>query len=144
MPTVPVPINYLAVLVAALAAMVIGAIWYAPPVLGNKWMQLVNLDKDKARTGAALGYFGMLVASLVTAYVLAHSIAFVAVTPYFPNFSPIMQGLMTGLFSWIGFVVPVLVSGPLFAKSSWHLFFITAGHYLVSLLAMGAIIGAWR
>ena len=31
-------VNYLAVVVAAVVALVIGFIWYSPPVFGNRWM----------------------------------------------------------------------------------------------------------
>ncbi|MBI4426241.1 MAG: VWA domain-containing protein [Candidatus Kerfeldbacteria bacterium] len=36
--------------------MIIGAMWYAPPVFGKAWMQLVKLNPDDARRGAAISF----------------------------------------------------------------------------------------
>ena len=41
-------INYIAILVAAVLAMTIGAIWYGP-LFGNKWLEIIGAsDADKA------------------------------------------------------------------------------------------------
>ncbi len=37
-------LNWLAVIVAAIAYFVLGAIWYAPPVLGNAWMRAGGVE----------------------------------------------------------------------------------------------------
>ena len=42
MPTVD--INYLAVLIAALASYVLGALWYSPVLFGKLWMKLSKID----------------------------------------------------------------------------------------------------
>lgn len=41
-------INYLAVIVAAVVGFGIGALWYAPAVLGKRWMQLTGRMPEKA------------------------------------------------------------------------------------------------
>lgn len=38
-------VNYLAVLVSAIASMVLGMIWYNPSVFGNTWMKLSKLSE---------------------------------------------------------------------------------------------------
>ena len=42
----PVDINYIAVVGAAVAAMVIGFLWYGP-LFGKQWTKLMNFDKKK-------------------------------------------------------------------------------------------------
>ncbi|MFO0704901.1 MAG: DUF1761 domain-containing protein [Candidatus Andersenbacteria bacterium] len=142
MPTIE--LNYWAILVATAAAMVIGTIWYARPVFGRTWMSLVNLTPEKAKKGAALGLLGMLVFAFVQAYILAHFITIAIGSPFFTTTTDLMQGIYTAFWGWLGFVVPVLIAGPLFARTSWKLFFIGAGNQFVTLIAMGAILGAWR
>ncbi len=142
MPTIQ--LNYWAILVATAAAMIIGSIWYAKPVFGRTWMKLVGLSPDKAKEGAVKALFGMLVAAFLTSYILAHFIAVGIGSPFFANLSPLMEGLSTAFWAWLGFVVTTLVAGPLFARTSGKLFFINVGNQLVTLLAMGAILGAWR
>jgi hypothetical protein len=139
-----VPINFLAVLAAAVAAMAIGSAWYAQFALGKKWMKLVGITPESAKKGAVPALVGMFVAALLTAYILAHFIEIAIASPYFTDTSSLMQGLSTAFWAWLGLVVTTLISGPLFAKTSWHLFFINAGNQFVTLLAMGAILGYWR
>jgi len=69
-----VEINYLAVLLAALSTMAVGAFWYTPAVFGNLWMKLAHVKPDKNMSAgqSALMYGLAFVGSLVTAYVLAH------------------------------------------------------------------------
>ena len=62
------PINYLAVVLAALAAMVIGFVWYGP-LFGKQWMALMgftpqSMDEAKKK-GMAKSYILMALGSLV-------------------------------------------------------------------------------
>lgn len=139
-----IQLNYWAVLVAAAAAMVIGSIWYAQPVFGKAWMALVGMNPDKAKKGAVAALTGMAVAALLTAYILAHFIEIAIGSPFFTNISPLMEGIYTAFWAWLGFVLTFAISGPLFAKSSWKLFWINVSNQLVTLLVMGAILGYWQ
>jgi hypothetical protein len=51
-----------------------------------------------------------------------------------------MQG---AFWIWLGFYVPVKYSDKLWGGKSLRLFFIDAGHYLVMLLIMSAILVGW-
>ncbi len=42
-----VAINYWAVILAAVSAMIVGAIWYSPLLFKNAWEKTVKLDKQK-------------------------------------------------------------------------------------------------
>ena len=137
-----VDINYLAVLVATVAAMVIGAIWYAPKVLGNLWMKELGMgatpeDREKMRKGAAKAYAGMFIAALVTSYVLAHFVDYT-------NATTALNGAVTALWLWLGFVATVIFGQVLFEKRSLTLFAIGAGYQLVNLVVMGIILAVWR
>lgn len=44
-----VQINWLAVVLATLSSMIVGSIWYAKPVFGEKWAKLVKLDDKKCK-----------------------------------------------------------------------------------------------
>jgi len=45
--------------------------------------------------------------------------------------------------AWLGLVVPVSLGIVLWEGKSWKLWFINASSYLVTLLAMGIILGLW-
>ena len=49
-------INYLAVLAALIASMVIGAVFYHRAVLGRTWMRLVGHSDDTVQGGSPLAY----------------------------------------------------------------------------------------
>jgi hypothetical protein len=44
-----VPINYLAVLVAALVPMIIGFAWYSPALFAKKWMAILGKTEEEIK-----------------------------------------------------------------------------------------------
>jgi len=52
-----VDINYVAVVVAALVPMFLGALWYSTALFARPWMQAVDQTQDELK-GAQLGYVG--------------------------------------------------------------------------------------
>lgn len=137
------PVNALAVLVAAASAIVLGFLWYGP-FFGTPWMKIMGFTKDdmqKAmKNGAGKTYALMIVASLVTAYVLSHLISFSAA---YMQTSGVTVGLSTAFWVWLGFSVPVLMDAQLWEGKTWKLFWINASYRLASLLVMGAILAGW-
>ncbi len=67
-------INYLAVVVAAVAYFMIGGLWYSPLLSAKKWLALSGMTEEqiKASGGGGKAYLGTFVGALVMAYVLAH------------------------------------------------------------------------
>jgi hypothetical protein len=45
-------LNWIAVTVAAVSSLVLGAVWYAPPLFGKKWMALAGLTEEQAKSGS--------------------------------------------------------------------------------------------
>lgn len=131
-------VNIVAVIVAALAGVAIGAGWFGP-WFGKQWMHLVGLTKEsmknmkmKPQVAMALGF----IVTLFTAYVFAHVLrAF--------NFYSLEEGLTGALWVWIGFFVPVTFGSHIWEGKPIKLFFITGGYFLVQLLAMAAILTLW-
>ena len=44
-------LNFLAIVVAAIVPLLIGAIWYNPSVLGTAWMKASGMTEEKMKTG---------------------------------------------------------------------------------------------
>lgn len=57
-------LNVLAVLVAAMAAFISGAVWYAEPVFGKQWMKEVGLTKKDTEKGNMPKVMGLSFASI--------------------------------------------------------------------------------
>src|SRR5207244_12511274 len=73
-----VHVNYLAVLVAAVAVFVLGWLWYSPLLVYKPWMRLRGMDPVAAMAGAKMpgGQLRIeLVLCLVLAYVIARFVA---------------------------------------------------------------------
>ena len=138
-----VHVNYLAVLLSAIASMVMGALWYGP-LFGKPWMKMVGMTKDKmakAKKGMNQSYGFMFVGSLIMAYVLAHFIWYAA-----PGSFTVMIAVKTAVWAWLGFIAPAAASKFLFSpdKKPVQLLVIDAGYYLATLIVMGVIFGVLR
>ena len=136
-------VNLLAVLVAAVATMVLGFLWYSPMLFARPWMLAMGYDpEDKAKTeamqkSAGQSYAISFVASLVSAFVLGRIIRGLSIdTP--------LYGMKAGFAVWLGFVTTVQLTAKLFGNQSTRLYLINTGYQLVCYLAMGAILGVWQ
>lgn len=132
-------INYLAVIVAAIASFVVGFIWYHTSVFGKTWMKLVGLTKKDLKKAKKQGMGKTMsiafIAQLVMAYVLAYAIKFTQATT-------IKAAATIGFWLWLGFIAPVLLSTVLWEKKPVKLYLINAAHWLVALAVMAGVL-AW-
>lgn len=131
-----VSVNYLAVLLAAVASMVAGYVWYHPAVMGKTWMKLLGKSEAdiKAQSKDMGRIYGLtFVAALVTAYVLAHFLILVgAVT--------LSEAVMTAIWAWLGFVATAMLTNSLFSGKPLQLWGIESGYVLVSMIVQAVVL----
>jgi len=135
-------VNVWAVLVAAIATMVLGFLWYSPMLFARPWTIAMGYDPDdkaklaemQQKAGAMYGI--AFVGSLVSAFVLAKVIDGLTI-------NTALYGMKVGFAVWLGFVATVQVTDKLFGNRPMKLFLINTGYQLLCYLATGAIIGAW-
>ena len=136
-------LNWFAILVAAVATMIVGFLWYSPLLFAKPWMREMGYDpNDKTKTqemqkSAGPAYAGSFVASLISAFTLAlvlHGL----------HAQDLHLGIMASFHIWLGFVATVQFTGALFTKQSMKLFAINTGYQLVCYIAMGIILTLWR
>jgi hypothetical protein len=128
-------INYLAVLVAAIAAFGVAAIWYGA-LFSKAWTAAIGKPVDqlgKPLASMLVTFLGYLLMAFMTAIV--HIWVGVA--------SP-GQGVTVAIFLWIGFAFPSFAPGIMFSGASRRLLWLDGGHLLLAFIVAGAIIGAWR
>lgn len=125
-----VNVNFTAVLVAAIAGMAIGALWYSPLLFGKLWMKLTKVKQKKKGMGKsyAIGF----ITQLVMAYVLALFIQGNAVT--------MVESITVGLLLWLGFIGTVSLGRVLWDNESLKVWFLNNGYNLVSITVMSIII----
>jgi hypothetical protein len=135
-------VNLWSVLVAAVAAMALGFLWYSPVLFARPWMVAMGYDpEDKVRIAEMRKSAGPLygisfLASLVAAFVLAKVVVGLTI-------NSALYGMKVGLAVWLGFVATVQLTDTLFGKKPTRLFLINTGYQLVCYLAMGAIVAVW-
>jgi uncharacterized protein DUF1761 len=135
-------IKLVPVLVAAIATMVIGFLWYSPWLFARPWMVAMGYNPDdkskmdEMRKSAGKSYAIAFVASLISAFVLAKIIDITTVN------SP-LYGMKVAFAIWLGFVTTVQLTAKLFESKPTRLYLINTGYQLVCYLAMGAIIASW-
>lgn len=128
-------INYWAVVVAAIAAFVMSAVWYSPLLFGKVWMELRGMNPTDVKMSAGM-MIGEFVRTLVIAYVFARFLLLLGVFDWKGAFQ-------LGLWVWIGFWAMVLLGSVLHENMPWKLYVIHAGDGLVKILLMASILGLW-
>jgi len=120
--------------------MVVGFIWYARGVFGKTWGKLAGIKMEGRPTMANMApLLGLtFVASLITAYILAH---FVFLSHHFFGGSWLSSGLTTAFWAWLGFTATRMLTHDLFEGRRKKLTMLNWGNELVTLVVMGLIIG---
>lgn len=139
----PVPINYIAVLAAAAASIILGFVWYGA-LFGKQWRGLMGftyekMEELKAR-GVGTSYALMIIGALVMSYVLAHALIFAS---SYLNVSGATAGLVAGFWNWLGFIAPVTIGTVIWEGKPWRLWLLNNAYQLLSLLLMGIILAVW-
>ena len=126
-------INYLAVLLAAVAAFVFGSVYYG--TLGKPWMKAARIDPEDAKMSPVL-FVTSFVAELVMAWVLAGVIGHLG-----QGQVTLANGIISAAFLWLGLVATTLTVNHRYQSFGWDLTIIDGMHWLGVLLVMGAVIG---
>jgi hypothetical protein len=132
-------INWLAIIVAALSAFMVGGIWYSKPLFGDSWMTDSNLTIDQVKAGNKGKIFGFtaifsLIMAVNLGLFLADSCA---------GKTDVSWGATAGFLAGIWTFSAIAIHS-LFELKCWRHIFINGGYSVISLTLMGTIIGAWR
>ena len=131
--------NYFAVVAAAAATYVLGALWYSPLLFAKAWLKAHGYSNEKIKEmqkGAGKAYAGSFFCWWVMAYVLAMLLSLAGM-------HGVQSGVHLGALCWLGFAATTGLAANLFSDKPISAFVVDSGYQLVSLLIMGAILGAW-
>lgn len=125
-------LNWIAILVAALAGFLVGGLWYGP-LFGKAWMQERGLTEAELQQGNMMQIYGTtFLLSIVSAVFLGHLLA------HFGDMSA-RSTMMISVGIALGFIVPAIGTNYLFSRASIRLFGIDAGYWIAFYAAMGAV-----
>ena len=128
-------LNWLAVLVGAVAYWLVGALWYSPVLFGKKWGAITGITAENAGSPVAT-YLG----SLVVMFLQVTAVAFIAQAI---GVTELVDGLELGLGISVGFCALQLVLNQLYEKRSRELLAINAGYAIVGLTIASVIVTLW-
>jgi hypothetical protein len=131
--------DYWAIVVTAVVAFVLGALWYSPLLFGKVYLEVRGMSPGamahvRPAAGELIGEFAK---NLVVAFVLAHFVVRLGVGDW-------KSALQLGLWVWVGFQAMLLMGAVLHEKMPWMLYAIHAGDAFVKTLSMTVILGVWR
>lgn len=131
-------INYLAVLVAAVAAFILGSVWYGP-LFGKTWQKELGYTVEYIKKGNMAQIFGL---SFILTMVSVFGLAFLF-QGHGENEIGWYGGLWHGLFIGLLFAIPIFGVNYLYQRRSFKLFLIDAFYWVVWLGLAGLILGLW-
>jgi len=132
-------LNYLAILMSAIAAMALGAMWYGP-LFGKMWIALSGMsqkDLEEAKKNGmgksyAINFIGQLVFAGVTALMI-----------WGVGTETLSGSLWLAFWLWLGYIATTMLNSVLWEKKSWKLYFLNTGYQLVALLLVTSILTVW-
>lgn len=127
--------NWLAIIIAALANMIVGFLWYGTWAFGKSWMKLSGRTMGEGfPAGPGPLYALTAVAAVVQAITMAWLIGQTGANSG-------AAGAIVGLYVGMGIVAAAMFAEVLFAGRHPRLFAITAGYSVLALVVQGMIIG---
>lgn len=127
-------INIIAVAVAAIAAFMLGGVYYGV-VVPKAWMRAVGLTQADTQMGP-----GLFATTFICEFIMAAGIAGV-VGHLGPDQVTLRNGLISGVFLALMLVVPAMVMNLRYQRKGWDLAVIDGIHWIAAAALMGAVIG---
>jgi hypothetical protein len=137
------PINFIAVSIAAVIAFVLGFLFHGP-VTGKLWMKLADIHptgNENFKDMIPQKLWNLLV-QFITAFVLAVIILFASSSTYLDG-SEVWKGVILAALLWFGFLVTSSSIEVIWMGRNYKLWLFEASCSLVVMVTMGAIIAGW-
>lgn len=126
-------LNWMAVMTAAFSTFMVGGIWYT--ALDKAWSKASGLTPELLKSRNMLLVFGL---SLFLSLIMALNLA-LFIGKNGPEF-----GLIAGLLTGLGWVLPAFGIVALFEKKPLAYVLVNGMHMVVAFTLMGLILGLWK
>lgn len=135
--------DVISVAIAVVASFAFGWIWYGP-VFGKLWLQLMKfpptMKPDAKMMMKSIGL--VLLGTVLTVHVMVYAtnVWRPSVWGTGTDMHWCDYGFYSGLFTWLGFYVPMLLNSIAWEMRSWKLFLLNAAHSFANLQIIGMIV----
>lgn len=121
-------VSIVAVVIAAIANMALGMVWYSEAAFGKTWMKLNKITKKDIENADMRQAFGLgFIATLLMCYVIAILLA--VVQP-----ASVQHAMNFGFLLWLGLNLPPELHGMAWERRPMKLLLINSGNALVTIL----------
>ena len=127
-------LNYLAIIVAAVSAFLLGGLWYGP-LFKQAWCREAGVDPNGTHGHPARIFGGAFVLSLIAAAVFAYVLG--------PN-PELGRAVVMGAGIGLAWVASSFGINYLFAGRSLKLWLIDAGYHVLQFSLYGLVLGLWH
>jgi hypothetical protein len=129
-------LNWLAIIMAAVSAFILGGLWYSPLLFAKRWMKETGITEESTKNNNMLKTFSLaFILALIASFFLALFIGAKA---------GVLFGAMAGFMAGLGWVFTFMGISYLFESRTLAHFLINAVYSIISLTIMGLIIGAFQ
>mgnify|MGYP001818808470 CR=1 FL=1 len=129
-------INWLAVIVAAASAFLLGGLWYSPALFGKAWLQASGLTEEDAQSGHPGKVYGL---SFLLALLGSAALALLL------GPAPVLlHAVGVGFVAGFALVAGSFGINYLFERKSGKLLLINGGYHTVQYTIVGIILGLWH
>jgi hypothetical protein len=128
-------LNWLAVLVAALAYFVLGAIWYSNMMFGKAYRAALGITEQGTPNPS------LLIINFVGWFISATALGLVGAAA---GASTVIDGIVLGLVAGVGFVVVHQVVGGVFDPGRRALMGVNVPYTVPGFVIMGVILAVWQ
>lgn len=127
-------INYLAILVAAIGAFLVGMLWFTV-LFGKKWRALMNVPGDASMQGMGKSMAGGFVATLILVAAMEYLFAL--------NYIMTLPTALVLTFIWWLMIAAVMSNMIWYEKKPVALYLINVFHYFFAMGVATLIISCW-
>ncbi len=131
--------NIWPVIIAAIASMILGMIWYGP-LFGELWMKLSGLTKKDQETAKKKGMTAHMVAAFLGSVVMAFAMDMLFQALRVTN---IGAAWAIGLIIWIGFMLTLTMSSVLWEGKPFALYALNNAYNLVNMMIVSSIVAVY-
>lgn len=129
-------VNWLAVIVAAIAMFGLGAVWYSPALFVNQWAKAAGVSREGA---PGTNFIFVMGCSFVLTLIMAANLAFFVAGV--PDLGMVIGYSVAAGLGWATLSLWII---SLFEQRPFSYILINGGYLTVGFAIMGLILGLWR
>jgi hypothetical protein len=132
-------LNWLHVIVAAIAFFVLGALWYSPVLFSRPWAKLVNLNMSNpdAKKGMGMMMFASFILMIICCSALAVVFSIIQIDTAF-------SAIKFGLFFGVGFALTAVSISFIYERKPLALHAIDIGYLIAGIVIASLILVLWK